>query len=43
MKIHEYQGKEVLKRYGVPVPLSIPVLDADNAGAEAGKAWDKIR
>ena len=20
MKIHEYQGKEVLKRYGVPVP-----------------------
>ncbi|GAB4563130.1 MAG: ADP-forming succinate--CoA ligase subunit beta [Haliangiales bacterium] len=24
MKIHEYQGKELLKRYGVPVPFGIP-------------------
>ena len=22
MKIHEYQGKEILKRYGVPVPAA---------------------
>ncbi len=27
MKIHEYQGKELLKRYGVPVPVGRPVLD----------------
>ena len=26
MKIHEYQGKEILKRYGVPVPRGIPLL-----------------
>jgi succinyl-CoA synthetase beta subunit len=27
LKIHEYQGKELLKRYGVPVPVGRPVLD----------------
>src|ERR1051325_3614754 len=34
MKIHEYQGKEILKRYGVPVPFGVAALtvaDADNA------------
>src|SRR5690348_17188234 len=28
MKIHEFQGKEILKRYGVPVPRGGVVVDA---------------
>ncbi len=31
MKIHEYQGKEILKRYGVPVPRGIPCFTVDEA------------
>ena len=27
MKIHEYQGKDLLKRYGVPVPIGRAVMD----------------
>jgi succinyl-CoA synthetase beta subunit len=43
MKIHEYQGKELLKRYGVPVPRAIPCFSVDEAvkAAEAlgGPVW----
>ena len=31
MKIHEYQGKEILKRFGVPVPRGIPCFSVDEA------------
>jgi succinyl-CoA synthetase beta subunit len=31
MKIHEYQGKEVLRRFGVPVPRGIPAFTVDEA------------
>ena len=31
MKIHEYQGKELLKRYGVRVPRGIPCFSVDEA------------
>ena len=31
MKIHEYQGKELLKQYGVPVPNSIVAKTAEEA------------
>ncbi len=31
MKIHEYQGKELLKRYGVPVPFGIPAHTPQDA------------
>ena len=34
MKIHEYQGKQVFKKYGVPVPFGIPafsIKEADDA------------
>ena len=31
MKIHEYQGKEILRQYGVPVPLGIPCFSVDEA------------
>ena len=36
MKIHEYQGKEILRRYGVPVPRGIACFDT-NAALEAAK------
>jgi succinyl-CoA synthetase beta subunit len=31
MKIHEYQGKEILRKYGVTVPRGIPCLSVDEA------------
>ncbi len=39
MKIHEYQGKEILKNYGVPVPRGIVARtpeEAEQAAAELG-------
>ncbi len=43
MKIHEYQGKEILKRYGVPVPRGIPCFTVDEAVMAAetlgGPVW----
>ncbi len=35
MKIHEYQGKALLKEYGVPVPRGIVARDAQEAEAAA--------
>ena len=35
MKIHEYQGKDILKRYGVPVPRSAVAYAPDEARAAA--------
>jgi succinyl-CoA synthetase beta subunit len=37
MKIHEYQAKAILARYGVPVPQGEGVVDADGARAAAEK------
>jgi succinyl-CoA synthetase beta subunit len=31
MKIHEYQGKEILRQFGVPVPRSVPAFSVDEA------------
>ena len=31
MKIHEYQGKELFRRYGVPVPIGEAALSVDEA------------
>ena len=31
MKIHEYQGKELLKQFGIPVPRGIPCFSVDEA------------
>jgi succinyl-CoA synthetase beta subunit len=43
MKIHEYQGKEILKRYGVPVPKGIACFSVDEAMQAAstlgGPVW----
>ena len=35
MKIHEYQAKEILKKFGVPVPKGRPVFSPDEAEAAA--------
>jgi succinyl-CoA synthetase beta subunit len=43
MKIHEYQAKEILKRYGVAVPRGKPCFSVDEAVAAAaelgGPVW----
>src|SRR4029453_12459226 len=31
MKIHEYQGKELFRRYGIPVPLGEPAMSVAEA------------
>ena len=38
MKIHEYQGKEILKKYGVPIPKGIRALSV----GEAERAADAL-
>jgi len=37
VKIHEYQGKEILRKYGVPTPRGIPCFSVDEAVAAAEK------
>ena len=43
MNIHEYQGKEVLRKYGVTTPRGIPAFSVDEAVAAAeelgGNVW----
>lgn len=43
MKIHEYQGKEILHKYGVTVPKGIPCMSVDEAMKAAetlgGPVW----
>jgi succinyl-CoA synthetase beta subunit len=43
MKIHEYQGKEILRRYGVPTPRGLPCFSVDEAVKAAeqlgGPVW----
>ena len=37
MKIHEYQGKDILRNFGVPVPRSIPAFTVQEAVEAAQK------
>ncbi|MFN3564798.1 MAG: ADP-forming succinate--CoA ligase subunit beta [Burkholderiaceae bacterium] len=43
MKIHEYQAKQILAKYGVPVPRGVPCFSVDEAVAAAeqlgGPVW----
>jgi succinyl-CoA synthetase beta subunit len=43
MKIHEYQGKEILRRFDIPTPRGIPAFSVDEAVKAAqtlgGKVW----
>src|SRR3972149_1903895 len=43
MIIHEYQAKEILRKYGVPTPRGMPCFTVEEAGKAAeslgGKVW----
>ena len=43
MKIHEYQGKEIFRKFGVPTPRGIPAFSVDEAVRAAetlgGNVW----
>ena len=43
MKIHEYQGKEIFRRFGIPTPRGIPAFSVDEAVKAAetldGSVW----
>ncbi len=41
MKIHEYQGKQLLKKYGVPVPIGIAATSVDEALAAIPKVQEQ--
>ena len=38
MNIHEYQGKELFRKYGIPVPKGIPAFSV----AEAVRAAEQL-
>src|SRR5690349_20033898 len=42
MKIHEYQGKEVFREYGVPTPRGFPAMSVDDAVEAAKKLGGKV-
>jgi succinyl-CoA synthetase beta subunit len=42
MKIHEYQGKEVLAKHGVPVPRGIVITEASQAKAAAEELGGRV-
>ena len=43
MKIHEYEAKDILRKFGVPTPKGVPCFSVDEAVAAAnslgGKVW----
>jgi len=43
MKIHEHQGKELLKRYGVPVPIGIAAMTVAEAKAAIPKVQEQSK
>jgi succinyl-CoA synthetase beta subunit len=42
VKIHEYQGKEVFRKYGVPTPRGFPAFSVDEAVDAAKKLGGKV-
>src|SRR5512134_3687566 len=42
MKIHEYQGKEILREYGVATPRAFPCFSVDEAVEAAKKLGGKV-
>lgn len=42
MKIHEYQGKEFLSRFGVPVPRGFPAFTEQEALEAAQKPGGNV-
>ena len=43
MKIHEYQGKQLLQKYGVPVPIGIAAMSVDEALAAIPKVQEQAK
>lgn len=43
MNIHEYQGKQLFKKYGIPVPQGIGVFKPEDAEAAAQKLIDDTK
>src|SRR5512141_2353293 len=43
VKIHEYQGKEIFRKFGVPTPRGVPAFSVEEAVAAArslgGPVW----
>src|SRR4026207_1637206 len=42
MKIHEYQGKEIFRKFGVPTPRGIACFSVEEAVAAAKKLGGKV-
>jgi succinyl-CoA synthetase beta subunit len=42
MNVHEYQGKEILRRYGVATPQGVPCFSVAEADAAARKLGGKV-
>ncbi|HEX2197751.1 MAG TPA: ADP-forming succinate--CoA ligase subunit beta [Burkholderiales bacterium] len=42
MKIHEYQGKEIFRKFGMPTPRGFPAFTVDEAVAAAQKLGGKV-
>ena len=42
MKIHEYQGKEIFRKFGLPTPRGIPAFSVDEAVDAAKKLGGKV-
>ncbi len=43
MKIHEYQGKQIFARYGIPIPKGVPCFSAEEAEQAAKKLIDETK
>ena len=43
MNIHEYQGKEIFRKYGIPVPKGVALTDPSKASATAQKLIDETK
>jgi len=43
MKIHEYQGKQIFARYGVPVPKGYPAFTPDEAERAAARLIEETK
>ncbi|MGH8740572.1 MAG: succinate--CoA ligase subunit beta, partial [Burkholderiales bacterium] len=42
MKIHEYQGKEIFRKFGLPTPRGFPAFSVEEALAAANKLGGKL-
>jgi succinyl-CoA synthetase beta subunit len=43
MKVHEYQGKQLFAKYGIPIPHGVPCFSVDEAEAAAKRVIDNTK